>query len=43
MRLLADVNFNNDTLRGLLRLKPDLDYVRVQDTEIYEADDPLSH
>lgn len=41
MRLLADENFNNDTLRGLLRLIPDLDYVRVQDTEIYEADDPV--
>jgi hypothetical protein len=27
----ADENFNNDILRGLLRRKPDLDIVRVQD------------
>jgi hypothetical protein len=29
--LAADENFNNDILRGLLRRKPDLDMVRVQD------------
>ncbi len=32
MRLLAaDENFNNDIIRGLLRRKPDLDIVRIQD------------
>lgn len=42
MRLLADENFNNDILRGLLRANIiDLDFVRVQDTEIYQADDPI--
>ncbi len=36
----ADENFNGIILRGLLRLQPDLDVVRVQDTEMCEADDP---
>lgn len=40
MRLLADENFNNDILRGLRRRKPDLDFLRVQDTDIHQADDP---
>lgn len=40
MHLLLDENFNNDILRGLLRRKPDLDVVRVQDIEeISGADD----
>ncbi len=29
LRLVADENFNNDIVRGLLRRKPDLDIVRV--------------
>ncbi|CAG0928701.1 hypothetical protein TFLX_01024 [Thermoflexales bacterium] len=37
--LAADENFNNDVVRGLLRRRPDLDIVRVQDTEIAGADD----
>lgn len=41
MRLLADENFHNDILRGLLRVDPTIDYVRVQDTEIYQAPDPV--
>ena len=41
MRLLADENFNGDVLRGLLRLEPKLDIVRVQDTEIYQAADQV--
>jgi hypothetical protein len=41
MRLLADENFHNGILRGLLRANADLDFVRVQDTEIYQADDPI--
>lgn len=40
MRLLADENFNNAILRGIRRLNPDVDIIRVQDTEIVEADDP---
>lgn len=40
MRFLADENFDNDILRGVLRENPDLDVIRVQDTEIYQADDP---
>ena len=31
LRLAADENFNNDIVRGLVRRKPDLDIVRVQD------------
>lgn len=31
MRFLADENFNNNILRGLLRRKADLDIIRVQD------------
>ncbi len=31
LRLATDENFNNHILRGLLRRKPDLDIVRVQD------------
>src|SRR4051812_26049205 len=41
MRLLADENFNNDILHGLLRRNPEFDIVRVQDTEIYQAADPV--
>lgn len=40
LRLLADENFNNDIVRGLLRRKPDLDIVRVQDVGLSAADDP---
>jgi len=39
MRFLADENFDNDILRGVLRENPDFDVIRVQDTEIYQADD----
>ena len=38
-RLLADENLNNDIVRGLLRRKPDLDIVRVQDVGLSGADD----
>ena len=40
IRLLADENFNGRILRGIFREIPDADIVRVQDTEIFEADDP---
>ena len=39
LRLAADENFNNDIVRGLLRRKPDLDIVRVQDAGLSGADD----
>jgi predicted nuclease of predicted toxin-antitoxin system len=39
LRLAADENFNNDIVRGLLRRKPDLDIVRVQDVGLSGADD----
>ena len=38
--LIADENFNNTIVRGLLRIKPDLDIVRVQDVGLFSADDP---
>lgn len=37
---VADENFNNDIVRGLLRKKPDLDIVRVQEVGLRGADDP---
>ena len=40
LKLAADENFNNDIIRGLLRRKPDLDVVRVQDVGLSGADDP---
>ena len=39
LRLAADENFNRDIVRGLLRRKPDLDIVRVQDAGLAGADD----
>jgi len=38
--LAADENFNNDIVRGLLRRRPDLDIVRLQDEGLSGADDP---
>jgi predicted nuclease of predicted toxin-antitoxin system len=40
LRFLADENFNNDVLRGVLRRNPDLDIVRVQDVGLQGLDDP---
>ncbi len=40
LRLAADENFNNNIVRGLLRRKPDLEIVRVQDVGLSRADDP---
>lgn len=40
LKFLADENFNNDILRGLLRRMPELDVVRVQDVGLAGADDP---
>ncbi|BAU09580.1 hypothetical protein LEP3755_00510 [Leptolyngbya sp. NIES-3755] len=40
VRFLADENFNNQIVRGILRRNPDIDIVRVQDVGLIEADDP---
>ena len=40
LRLAADENFNNDIIRGLIRRKPDLDIIRIQDVGLSGADDP---
>ena len=39
IRLLIDEDFDNDILRGLLRRKPGLDIVRVQDVGLSGRDD----
>src|SRR3989337_2216294 len=39
LRLSVDENFNNDIVRGLLRRKPELDIVRIQDIGLSGADD----
>jgi len=41
LRLVADENFDNDIIRGLLREKPDLDLVRVQDVGLSAIEDPI--
>lgn len=40
MRFLADENFDNRILRGLRRENTPIDVVRVQETALYQADDP---
>ncbi len=40
MKLLADENVRGAIVRGLLRRRPDLDLLRVQDVGLREADDP---
>jgi hypothetical protein len=39
-RLLADENFDNDIVRGVLRRTPHVDFLRVQDVGLAGADDP---
>jgi hypothetical protein len=39
--LAADENLDNDIVRGLLRRRPELDIVRVQDVSLSGASDPL--
>lgn len=39
LRLAADENFNNNIVRGLLRRRPDLDIVRIQDVGLSGASD----
>ena len=40
LRLLADENFNDEIVRGLLLRQPGLDLVRVPDVGLAGADDP---
>ncbi|MEM7113944.1 MAG: DUF5615 family PIN-like protein, partial [Chloroflexota bacterium] len=40
MKFLTDENFEGAIFRGLLRRKPDIDLVRVQDVGLMEADGP---
>jgi Domain of unknown function (DUF5615) len=40
LALLADENFHGGIVRGLVRRRPDLDIVRVQDLALSGADDP---
>ena len=39
--LVADENFNSAIVRGLLRVKPDLNIVRVQDVGLTPTDDSI--
>jgi hypothetical protein len=41
LTFLADENFHRAIVRGLLRRKPDLDIVRVQDVGLSGVDDPI--
>ena len=41
IRLLADENFNNDILAGLLREQSDLNIVQVQDVGLRRTPDPI--
>jgi hypothetical protein len=39
-RFLADENFNNQIVRGVLRQSPNIDIMRAQDVNLSGADDP---
>ncbi|MBN1562761.1 MAG: DUF5615 family PIN-like protein [Anaerolineae bacterium] len=41
IRFLLDENFNGKIERGLRAHQPDVDMIRVQDTSLYSADDPV--
>jgi predicted nuclease of predicted toxin-antitoxin system len=40
MKFLADENFDNSIVRGLIRRQPEIDIIRVQDVGLSGADDP---
>ncbi|MDJ1179971.1 DUF5615 family PIN-like protein [Roseofilum sp. BLCC_M91] len=40
IKFLADENFNNQIVRGVLQQNPDIDLVRVQDVGLKGASDP---
>ena len=39
-QFLADENFNNQIVRGVLRQNPNINIVRVQDVDLWGVDDP---
>ena len=39
LRLLADENFNNQIVRGMIRRRPEIDIVRGQDVGLSKTDD----
>ncbi|VAW32567.1 hypothetical protein MNBD_CHLOROFLEXI01-1032 [hydrothermal vent metagenome] len=41
IKLATDENFNGKILRGVLRRNPQIDIVRIQDSPVYQADDPI--
>ena len=41
MKFLADENFDNTIVRGLMRRKADIDLIRVQDVGLSGEDDPI--
>jgi predicted nuclease of predicted toxin-antitoxin system len=41
IKLASDENFDGDIVRGLLRRRPKLDIVRVQDIGLTETPDPI--
>jgi predicted nuclease of predicted toxin-antitoxin system len=41
MKLASDENFDGDIVRGLLRILPELDIVRVQDADLAGSPDPV--
>jgi predicted nuclease of predicted toxin-antitoxin system len=41
MKFLADENFDNTIVRGLIRRKPDIDIIRVQDVGLSGKEDPI--
>jgi hypothetical protein len=40
LRFLADENFNNQIVRGVLRQSPSVDILRIQDVDLSGANDP---
>jgi len=40
IRLIADENLDNNTVRGVRLRQPDIDLARVQDVGLSGADDP---
>jgi predicted nuclease of predicted toxin-antitoxin system len=40
LQLVADENFNNNIIRGILRRKAGVDVVRIQDIGLSHTDDP---
>lgn len=40
LRLLADENFNDDIVRGLMRRLPGIDVIRVREAGLTSAEDP---